>query len=95
MLRRWPPNAAPERVELPFFRIFVSEDQQGEGMVLRQQGEELVELMKKVCFYGSDREIAEEKVGLSVLAREGRERAGGVTFEKAAARWLAQKQETA
>jgi acetyl esterase/lipase len=94
VLRRWPPHAPPESVELPSFRVFVGDDQQGEGMVLRQQGEELVELMKKVCFYGLDREIVETRVGLSVFPQQESEGAGGgILGEEDAARWLAQKLE--
>lgn len=96
VLRRWPPHAPPEGVKLPYFRVFVSDDQQGEGVVLRQQGEELVELMKKGCFYGLDKEVAEGRVGLDVLGRDEVARMDDSTFgEEAAARWLAQKQEVA
>ncbi len=96
VLRRWPPNALPESVRLPYFRVYVSNDQHGEGLVLRQQGEELVELMKRVCFYGLDKGVAEERVGLNVLGRDEMALVDGSMFgEEAAAKWLAQKQETA
>lgn len=75
----------------------MSDDQQGEGRVLRQQGEELVELMRKVCFYGWGGEIAKERVGLQLLVREEKERTGGGGRSEeeaaAAAGWLAQTQD--
>lgn len=91
VLRRWPPNAAPGSVQLPHFRVFVGDDQKGEGMVLRQQGEELVEVMRKVCFYGVEREVVEERVGLEVLC--GREKGGSMLGVEEGTRWLARKHE--
>jgi pimeloyl-ACP methyl ester carboxylesterase len=91
VLRRWPPNAPPESVQLPHFRFFVGDDQEGEGMVVRQQAEELVELMRRVCFYGQEREVGEQRVGLNVLPRKERE--GDHLGMEQAARWLARKHE--
>ncbi|ERF74390.1 hypothetical protein EPUS_09381 [Endocarpon pusillum Z07020] len=91
VLRRWPANGPPESADLPRFRVFVSDDLEGEGMVLRQQGVELVELMRKVCFYGQEKEVAEMRVGVDVLP--GRQREEGMLGIEEAARWLAQRQE--
>ncbi len=63
----------------------------GEGLVLRQQGEELVELMRRVCSYGVEREVVERRVGLEVLP--GREKSGGMLGIEEGARWLALEQE--
>lgn len=60
-------------------------------MVVRQQAEELVELMRRVCFYGQEREVGEQRVGLNVLPRRDRE-VGQLGIEEAA-RWLARKHE--
>lgn len=98
VLRRWPPNGPPEDVQLPHFRVFLGDCQDGEGLVLRQQGEELVELMRRVCFYGRGREVAEARVGLEILGgnitdREGRQLGGGtgsLSGLENGARWLAQ-----
>lgn len=87
VLRRWPPNQAPEGVQFPYFRVFVGDDRRGEGLVLRQQGEELVELVRRVCFYGWDREVVEGRVGLEV--RSVTEEEGGMLGVEEGARWLA------
>lgn len=90
VLRRWPPNAAPESVRLPHFRVFVTDEMKGEGLVLRQQGEELVDLMRRVCFYGVERRVGEGRVGLEALS--GVEKEIGVTFGlKEGAEWLVRK----
>ena len=60
-------------------------------MVLRQQGGELVGLMRKVCFYGQEKEVAEMRVGADVLP-SGKKEEGMLGIEEAA-RWLAQRQE--
>lgn len=94
VLRRWPSDGPPENAQLPHFRVFVGDDQEGEGMVLRQQGEELVELMRKVCFYGREREVREGRIGCEILGRKNEEE-GGMRGIAEGARWLARKLEEA
>lgn len=94
VLRRWPPHGPPEDVQLPHFRAFLGDAEEGEGMVLRHQGEELVDLMRRVCFYGKGREVAEGRVGLEVLKGKNYDDRGGSAglqpgLEEGA-RWLAQ-----
>jgi alpha/beta hydrolase fold len=89
VLRRWPPHGQPEDVQLPHFRVWVSDDRAGEGKVLRQQAGELVELMRRVCFYGQERGFGEERVGMEVVERKnGEENDGHLLGIERAARWL-------
>lgn len=77
VLRRWPPNAQPEGVVLPYVNVTLtkpSPDQQVERdqgqytsitPVTWLQGRELAELLKRACFWGRERSFAYERVTLS------------------------------
>lgn len=60
---------------------------------MRQQAGELVELMRRVCFYGRERGFGEERVGLELVERgdgneNEREEEGHMLGIERAARWL-------
>lgn len=65
VLRRWPP--VPGDVVLPYTRIMVSEGG-GLNAVLRDQGREMADVMRKACFWGSEKGVGEERVKTDVLA---------------------------
>ncbi|KAK5944830.1 hypothetical protein PMZ80_002031 [Knufia obscura] len=73
VLRRWPPNAQPEEVTLPYVNVFLtkpvgssaaSSDHTDVTPITWLQGMELVELLKRACFWGRERSFAEERVTL-------------------------------
>ena len=79
VLRRWPPVGRPESVTLPYVKIFVRAQSpsrldethstdpgmsQGHSALMRTQGAELVELMRRACFFGREKGYAEERVQL-------------------------------
>lgn len=80
VLQRWPPVGRPESVMLPYVKVFVqaasnpadipgSEAEAvdmnlGHAALLRAQGTELVELMRRACFFGREKSFAEERVQL-------------------------------
>lgn len=69
----------------------MGDEPEGAGLVLRRQGEEMVELMRRCCFYGQEREVGEGRVGVDVLPI-GKERGGeGEVGVEEGARWLAGK----
>lgn len=80
VLQRWPSTGRPESVLLPHVKAFVRSPSVGldttEGMsnsvhseighaaLMRAQGSELVELMRRACFFGREKGFAEERVQL-------------------------------
>lgn len=72
VLRRWPPIGYPEEVSLPYIHVSLSSQKfatadTGDidiGPVTRLQGLELVDLLRRACFWGKDKSFAEEYVFL-------------------------------
>lgn len=83
VLRRWPPLGRPEDVMLPYTSIILRE---GGGLngVLRNQGKEMADCMRKACFFGREKEFGEERVKTEILSPK----ADGVV-DKAILRMLA------
>ena len=89
VLRRWPANLTPDSTLLPMTRVFVEDAKEGEEKVLADQGEELVDMMCKVCFWGREKGFAEERVTLQKLSgRVQGHRVDGILDVKKVARWL-------
>lgn len=80
VLRRWPPAGRPENVLFPHTKVFVNarpaaaDDVHANGCagLLRAQGNELVTLMRRACFFGRDAALASERVGLASLRMDSR-----------------------
>ncbi|KIW70792.1 hypothetical protein PV04_03032 [Phialophora macrospora] len=77
VLRRWPAVDPPESVTLPHVRVFVQSHVAGEGgnavdiarghaALMRAQGTEMAELMRRACFLGREKGFADERVQLSL-----------------------------
>lgn len=82
VLRRWPAVEDPDSVTLPHVKIFVqapflpvSEGQpdssnadvaEGHSALMRAQGSEMVELLRRACFIGREKSHAEERVKLEL-----------------------------
>ncbi|KAK5212268.1 hypothetical protein LTR47_007183 [Exophiala xenobiotica] len=80
VLQRWPPVGRPESVMLPYVKVFVQATSNppdipgseaeavdmhlGHAALMRAQGAELVELMRRACFFGREKSFAEERVRL-------------------------------
>ncbi|OAL30293.1 hypothetical protein AYO20_08771 [Fonsecaea nubica] len=77
VLRRWPAVGNPESVTLPYVGVFVAPPSvrdvhqpnseaddlaRGHAALMRAQGLELVELMRRACFLGREKSFAEERV---------------------------------
>ena len=67
ILRRWPPVGRPEDAMLPHTMIMLKE---GGGLagILRAQGLEMADLMRKTCFWGSEKGLGEKRVRTQTLA---------------------------
>ncbi|KIW20643.1 hypothetical protein PV08_01220 [Exophiala spinifera] len=81
VLQRWPSIGRPESVLLPYVKVFVQSppvsldkvecmsdeirSDLGHTALMRAQGKELVELMRRACFFGREKGFAEERVQLS------------------------------
>jgi hypothetical protein len=61
--------------------------------VLRAQGEELVELMRRACFYGREKGIAKTKVQVHKMADTPESEVEGIIGLREAAMWLREKLE--
>ena len=87
VLKRWPPDTLEETL-LPYTRVFVEDGKptDGETCLLQAQGRELVDLMRKTCFYGREKGVAEERASLGLLG--GKERVAGILGVTQAAEWL-------
>jgi pimeloyl-ACP methyl ester carboxylesterase len=83
VLRRWPAIGLPESVRLPLVKIFVqsaaqdlSKDetrsepdiQEGHAALMRVQGSEMVDLMRRACFIGREKSFAETRVQIEHVA---------------------------
>jgi hypothetical protein len=98
VLRHWPSFAShPESVLLPHTRIYVrsaspakSSALSGSDLaihsILRAQGIELAELMRRACFFGRERGFAERRVGVMEVSGSG-SGSGTLGLEEAAT-WL-------
>ena len=102
VLQRWPSVGRPESTLLPHVKVFVEvmhdqldNDPQtvdvrlGHAALMRAQGSELVELMRRACFFGREKGFAEERVQLHdeppVAVQSGEEiRSHGKTSSSAA-----------
>ena len=94
VLRRWPPNTTAPIIP-PHTRVYVRDTPSGEAGVLSTQGAELVELMRRACFYGREKGFAESRVTLEKLGTGSSDDVdsaleGSVGVEQAG-EWLAQK----
>ena len=67
VLRRWPPLGQPEEATLPHVNILLRE---GGGLsgVLREQGQEMADCMRKACFFGREKGVGEGRVKTEILA---------------------------
>ena len=90
VLRRWPPNTT-DPILLPQTRVYVRDTSGGEAGVLRAQGEELVELMRRACFYGREKGVGEARVQLHKRASTPESEVEGIMGIREAATWLREK----
>lgn len=82
VLRRWPPIAQPEDVVLPYINIILNKPDSSNyadinethhtdlSPVLRSQGLELLELLRRACFWGREKSFAEERVTLTEISAD-------------------------
>jgi hypothetical protein len=92
VLRRWPPNSTDPTLP-PHTRVYVRDTPGGEAGVLRGQGEELVELMRRACFDGREKGVAETRVQALKMAHTTESELEGVIGAREAAMWLREKLE--
>lgn len=71
VLKRWPSTGQPETVDLPRINIFTSGTDRAEDTdepdlapILRLQAKEMVEVMRRACFWGREKSLAEDTVTL-------------------------------
>ena len=100
VLRRWPPNHQSADVSLPLFNIVISPPPANSSAgtsesdkldlairdILRTQGTEFAELLKRACFFGRERSVAEEGVTLTTRHSSARGSEQGISAE--AMSWL-------
>lgn len=58
---------------------------------MRAQGEELVEIMRRACFYGQGKGVGEARVQLQQMVDTPESEVEGIVGVKEAAMWLAEK----
>ena len=92
VLRRWPWNTIQPTVP-PHTKIYTEDTPGGEAGLLRAQGAELVELMRRACFLGRERSFAEARIRLEELERSGENEVEGLIGVRQAASWLRKKSE--
>ena len=74
VLRRWPPISTLADASLPWFNVFTSSPFQTQdptdamNALLEKQGIEIADLLRRACFYGREKGVAEERVSSSPLA---------------------------
>lgn len=90
ILRRWPPNTTTPTLPPPT-RVYVRDTLGSEAGVLRAQGEELVEMMRRACFYGREKGVGEARVQLQKMVDIPESEVEGIVGVKEAAMWLAEK----
>ena len=103
VLRRWPAVGNPEDVTLPHVGIFVASESDpatsaestgsdigiGHAAIMRAQGREMCELMRRACFIGRENGFAEERVQLQLCGQP--EHLDEVrSMEKSALRWVSE-----
>ncbi|ETI23717.1 hypothetical protein G647_05522 [Cladophialophora carrionii CBS 160.54] len=103
VLRRWPAVGNPESVTLPRVRIFVQSHVEqkapdgesnaidvtrGHAALMRAQGTELAELMRRACFIGREKGFAEERVQLQLCDPSPWAVDAGGGMQEAAMKWL-------
>jgi hypothetical protein len=104
VLRRWPAVGIPEDVALPHVQIFVQSEtnheaadteinsspdlSNGHAALMRAQGREMSELMRRACFIGREKSFAEERVRLRLCADTRQPDSVGTIMEKDALEWL-------
>ena len=100
VLRRWPPNHRSEDISLPLFNIIISPQltnnphhlSESDKLdlavqeILRTQGTEFAELLKRACFFGRERSVAEE--GVTLTTRHSLAEANGHGISAEAVAWL-------
>ena len=59
--------------------------------MLRAQGEELVELMRRACFYGREKGVGEARVRVEKMADMAESEVEGMIGVREAAMWLREK----
>ncbi|KAL9625603.1 MAG: hypothetical protein Q9160_000316 [Pyrenula sp. 1 TL-2023] len=74
-LNKWPivrPSRSEKikQIQPPFFNAILRQDINGEANILKEQGEELVELMGKCCFTKSQEQEYRERIGIERLKIE-------------------------
>jgi hypothetical protein len=92
VLRRYPPNTTAPTLP-PHTCVYVRDTLGGEAGVLRAQGEELVEMMRRACLYGRERGVGEARVQLQKMAGIPESEVEGLVGVKEAVMWLAEKLE--
>lgn len=92
VLRRWPP-ATTDSTLPPYTRVYVRATTGGEAAVLRSQGQELVELMRRACFYGREKGLAEARVQLQKVTDMAESTVEGTIGTRDAVLWLRDKLE--
>lgn len=90
VLHRWPPNTTAPTLP-PHTRVYVRDALGDEAGVLRAQGEELVEMMRRACFYGREKGVGEARVQVQKMADTPGSEVEGIVGVKEAAMWLAEK----
>lgn len=90
VLRRWPPNTTDPLLP-PHTRIYVRDTPSGEAGILYAQGAEFADLMRKACFYGREKGLAESRVNLRKMEDRSENEVEGTIGLKEAAEWLARK----
>ncbi|KAL9106958.1 MAG: hypothetical protein Q9227_008081 [Pyrenula ochraceoflavens] len=90
VVRAWPPRGTmPEDVQLPYFKAIVRDERVGEERILREQGQEMVDLMERACFRSRSAGCPKERVGVEKIGWEE-----GVDMERrdaeVAAKWIAE-----
>jgi hypothetical protein len=90
VLRLWPPIPT-DAVFPPYTRVYVRDTSGGEAGILRAQGEELVEAMRRACFHGREKRVAEARVHLQKMADTSESEVEGIIGVREAAMWLRDK----
>jgi hypothetical protein len=90
VLRRWPPNTTAPTIP-PHTRVYVRDTLGSEAGVLRAQGEELVEMMRRACFHGREKGVGEARVQLQKMVDIPESEVEGIVGVKEAAMWLTEK----
>jgi hypothetical protein len=100
VLRRWPAVGIPEAAALPQVKIFVQAESaspqpdadnkapdlaRGHAALMRAQGKELTELMRRACFIGREKSYGEERVEFQLC-----DPSQAAAMHQSAIEWVAQ-----